>query len=167
MYERVIVPWLDGDLAAVETGARQRVEDERAAGTSIFYANSLAMWALALCQLGESGRALQLVEEARTLADPDDVADQIDLDLAEGYAWALEGKAELARTFVEHARGRAQGTDMWNPVFGPEFVEACVLRLLGDVEGARRLLAGLVERDTRRGFHRFAARYRSELAALE
>jgi hypothetical protein len=35
------------------------------------------------------------------------------------------------------------------------------------VEGARRLLQGLVELSTQRGFHRVADRYRRDLAALD
>ena len=166
-YVRVVVPWLDGDDAAVEAGVRQRVEDEKASGTSLFLANAIAMWAQALCQLGEADRALELVREGRALADPNDVADQIDLDLAEAHSRALAGQAKLAHELLERARQKARGTDNRSPVFGPDDVEACVLKVLGDIEGARAALERIVERETRLGFHRFADRYRRELAALD
>jgi class 3 adenylate cyclase/tetratricopeptide (TPR) repeat protein len=165
-FERVVIPWVEGDLVAVEAGARWRVEETKTVARRLFYANALAMWALALCQLGDSGRALALVEEARGIADPDDVADQIQLDLAEAHARALVGENDLAWPLVERARHRAKGTDMDEPAFQREFLEACVLEALGDLDGARRLLEALVERHTSRGFHRYADRYSRDLDAL-
>jgi hypothetical protein len=38
---------------------------------------------------------------------------------------------------------------------------------LGDVDGARRLLAGLAERYATRGLRRYAERYRRDLAELD
>ena len=124
------------------------------------------MWAAGLCLRGDAERALAGVEEARELADPDDVADQLQLDLAEAYARALAGDSEHAWPLVERARDRARETDMEEPGLHHEFVEARVLVVLGDLDGARRLLAGLAERYARRGLRRYAERYRSELEAL-
>ena len=111
--------------------------------------------------------ALAVVQEARGLADPDDVADQLQLDLAEAYARALTGDGEHAWRLVERARDRAQGTDMEEPGLHHEFVEARIRFALGDVDGARRLLAGLAERYARRGLRRYAERYRRDLAELD
>ena len=166
-FVRVVVPWLDGDGVAVEAGARQRVEEEKASGTNLFYANAIAMWAETLCQLGEAERALELVNHAREIADPNDVADQIDLDLAEAHARALAGEAGLALKLLERARETARGTDIRTPVFGHDYVEACVFKALGDSEAARAALERVIERETRLGFHRFADRFRRDLAALE
>jgi len=45
-------------------------------------------------------------------------------------------------------------------------VEACILRELGDVAGARRLLQSLVEKSMHAGLRRVADRYRLDLVAL-
>jgi hypothetical protein len=167
MYERVVVPWLEGDDREVERGARTRVEATKAFGTRLFYANALAMWASALCRVGEPERALGLVDEARPIAAPDDVADQISLDLAEGYARALLGQEEAARPLIERASAKAETIEMWSPAFDHRYDEAWARNALGDRDGARRLLTELVETNVARGFHRFAERYRRDLAALD
>jgi class 3 adenylate cyclase len=163
-FERIVIPMIDGDLVGMEAGMRWRVE--RTASTPLYHANSLAVWAIGLCMRGDFERALAVVEEARGLAEPDDVADQIQLDLADAYARALAGDSERAWPLLERARERARGTDMDEPGLHHEFVEARVLVALGDLDGARRLLAGLAERYASRGLRRYAERYRGELEAL-
>ncbi len=164
-FERIVMPMLEGDLGGMEEGLRWRME--RTVSTPLYHANSLAMWAVGLCMRGDAGQALAVVEEARGLADPDDVADQLQLDLAEAYARALAGDGEHARPLVQRARERLRETDMEEPGLHHEFVEARVLVALGDLDGARSLLAGLAERYARRGLRRYAERYRRELAALD
>ena len=163
-FERIVIPMLDGDLVEMEAGLRWRMR--RTVSTPLYHANSLAMWAVGLCMRGDSERALGVVEEARELADADDVADQIQLDLAEAYAHALAGDSERAWSLVERARERTRETDMEEPGLHHEFIEARILAVLADLDGARRLLAGLAERYARRGLRRYAERYRSELEAL-
>lgn len=51
-YTRVIVPWLESDAAAVEQGRERCLELERL-GLHYARANSLATWALGLCDLGD------------------------------------------------------------------------------------------------------------------
>lgn len=165
-YERTVIPWLEGDAAGLEAGARAQAEETRTVG-AVFHANALAAWALALCHLGPFEQALELVAEAREIADPEDIADQVTLDCAEAYALALAGETEAPRALLARARATAEGTDLHVPVTEQDYVEACVLRELGEVDGARRLLQALVERETQRGFHRFADRYRRDLAALD
>jgi class 3 adenylate cyclase len=167
MYERVVVPWVEGDDREVERGARARVEETKMFGTRLFYANALGMWAIALCRVREPERALELVEEARSLASPDDVADQIALDLAEGYARALLGQSAEAQPLIERAAARAQTIEMWSPAFDHRYDEAWARQAQGDLEGTRRLLTELFEANAARGFHRIAARYRRDLAALD
>ena len=167
MYERVVVPWVEGDDREVERGARARVEETKMFGTRLFYANALGMWAIALCRVREPERALELVEEARSLASPDDVADQITLDLAEGYARALLGQSAEAQPLIERAAARAETIEMWSPAFDHRYDEAWARKAQGDLEGARRLLTELFEANAARGFHRMAARYRRDLAALD
>jgi class 3 adenylate cyclase/tetratricopeptide (TPR) repeat protein len=161
------VPWVEGDPVAAEAGARQWVENTASAGRHVYHANALGNWAVALCELGEHERALTAVREARELADPNDVADQIVLDQAEAYALALAGETARARRLLDRARVRTEATQLTAPMDNPHHGEACVLRELGDVEGARRLLQGLVELSTQRGFHRVADRYRRDLVALD
>ena len=45
-------------------------------------------------------------------------------------------------------------------------IEACILRMLGDLAGARRLLERLVDRETSYGRLRAADRYRRDLDAI-
>jgi len=167
MYERIVVPWVEGDDREVERGARARVEETKMFGTRLFYANALGMWAIALCRVREPERALELVEEARSLASPDDVADQITLDLAEGYARALLGQSAEAQPLIERAAARAETIEMWSPAFDHRYDEAWARKAQGDLEGARRLLTELFEVNAARGFHRMAARYRRDVAALD
>jgi ATP/maltotriose-dependent transcriptional regulator MalT len=164
-FERIVMPMLDGDLEGMMAGLRWRME--RTVAAPLYHANSLATWAVGLCMSGEPERALAVVEEARGVADPDDVADQLQLDLSEAYARALAGDSDRAWPLVERARERARGTDMEEPGLHHEFVEARVLAALGERDAARRLLAGLAERYARRGLRRYAERYRRELAALD
>ena len=107
------------------------------------------------------------MREARELADPNDVADQIVLDQAEAYALAWSGETARARMLLERARVRAEATQLTAPMDNPLYGEARVLRQLGDVDGARRVLRGLLELSRQRGFHRVADRYRRDLAALD
>ena len=161
------VSWVEGDPIAAEAGARRWVDDTASAARHLYHANALGNWAFALCELREHVRALAAVREARELADPNDVADQIVLDQAEAYALALAGETARARMLLERARVRAAAIELTAPMDNPLYGEACVLRQLGDVEGARRLLQGLVELSGQRGFHRVADRYRRDLAALD
>jgi class 3 adenylate cyclase/tetratricopeptide (TPR) repeat protein len=162
-----VVPWVEGNQIAVEAGARRWVDETASAARHVYHANALGNWAVALCDLGEHERALTAVREARELADPNDVADQIVLDQAEAYALALAGETARARTQLERARERADAIDLTSPIDNPQHAEACVLRELGDVDGARRLLQGLVELSRQRGLHRAADRYRRDLTDLD
>ena len=56
---------------------------------------------------------------------------------------------------------------MAHPAADPMHIEACVLRTLGDLAGAARLLEGLVDRETSYGRLRAADRYRRDLDAIE
>jgi class 3 adenylate cyclase/tetratricopeptide (TPR) repeat protein len=167
MYERVVVPWLDGDASAVEQGARERVETTSRVATRVYHANSLAEWAIALCDIGDAERASAAIAEARALVDPDDLADQIELDLAEGYVHALEHDPDGARRFLERARAKAEGVDMYSPAHDFRAVEANVRVAMGDVAGARALFEELLRSSEERGFRRVADRFRRDLAALD
>ena len=162
-----IVPWVEGDPIAIEAGARKWVEATAIAGTHLYHANALGEWAVALCGLGDLEQAFEAIRQARGIADPSDVADQMLLDQAEAYALALEGRAGRARMLLGRARELGAGTQVANPAADPLHTEACVLRTLGDLAGAQRLLESLVERETAYGRHRAADRYRRDLDAID
>jgi class 3 adenylate cyclase/tetratricopeptide (TPR) repeat protein len=162
-----VVPWIERDPMGVEAGTRRWVDETANAARHVYHANALGSWAIALCDLGEHERALTAVREARELADPNDVADQIVLDQAEAYALALSGESARAQTLLERARERAATIDLTSPQDNPLHSEARVLRELGDTDGARRLLGSLVELCRQRGLHRAADRYHLDLVALE
>ena len=63
-------------------------------------------------RLGDAGAALQRFRRGAPLARADDVADQITLDTAEGYAWALEGEAERAFALLDRATKAVEAIDM-------------------------------------------------------
>jgi tetratricopeptide (TPR) repeat protein len=161
-----VVPWVEGNPVGVEAGARRWVDETTSAARHVYHANALGNWAVALCDLGDHERALTAVGEARELAGPNDVADQIVLDQAEAYALALTGETARARTLLERARERAEAIDLTSPMDNPLHVDASVLRELGDVDGARRILQGLEELCRQRGLHRAADRYALDLVAL-
>ena len=164
-FDRWVVPWVEGDTVECEAGARLWVDHTRTVGIA-FHANALGNWAAALCDLGEPARAADAVQEGRKIADPNDIADQVVLDQAEAHALALTGAAERARALLERARERSVATDSAPPVSDPLYREARVLRTLGDVDDARRILQGLVDSETAHGRHRLADRYRRDLDAL-
>ena len=104
-----IVPWMEGDPIAIEAGARKWVEATAIAGTHLYHANALGEWAVALCGLGDLEQAFEAIRQARGIADPSDVADQMLLDQAEAYALALEGRAGRARMLLGRARELGSG----------------------------------------------------------
>ena len=143
-FQRIVIPMLDGDLDGMEAGMRWRTEkDGLDAPVPRRTRSRYGRWGCA-CSVTPTVRS-RSSQEARGLAAPDDVADQLQLDLAEAYARALTGDGEHAWRLVERARDRAQGTDMEEPGLHHEFVEARIRLALGDVDGARRLLAGLAD----------------------
>ena len=108
-----IVPWVEGDPIAIEAGARSWVEATAIAGTRLYHANALAEWAVTLCDLGDPEPALKAIREAREIADPNDVADQILLHQAEAYARPSTGRGR-ARADVAPARtGNEERTRRW------------------------------------------------------
>ena len=163
-----VAAWLEGDVEDELRAVREAVaEHERAgAGASMFLANAIARVASVLCRRGDAGAALEHVARARALAHADDVADQIELDAAEAHARALRGEAQEARRLLERAHRRAAGIDMAVLANSLLYAESGVLAALGDVDDARKVLARLAGYAEARGAHRFAARYRRDLAAL-
>jgi hypothetical protein len=165
-FDLVVAPRLLGDAVATERGARKQLEEAERLGAQAFLANNLASWASALCDLGDAPRALEAVARGRELAQVDDVADQISLDCAEAHALALLGDHEAARALVERARRTAEGIQMVVVSIELDEADAAVRVLRGDTNGARTLLAGIIERAAARGATLGAERHRRRLAEL-
>jgi class 3 adenylate cyclase/tetratricopeptide (TPR) repeat protein len=165
-FTTVNVPWLEREPEAVERGARERTREAQRLGLNFYYANFLAEWAIALCDLGEREQALAAVAEARATAAEDDVADQIVIDAAEAYARALGGECDAPTALLDRARKRASGIDLTVVSARLDHTAATILALLGEVDRARELLGSLAADTEARGLHRWAARYRHDLDAL-
>ena len=166
-YLETTVPWLEGDVAGAELGRRRMVEIEETLGTNLYLANTIGEWAMALSELGDTDAALGAIARGREVMEPGDVADEIVLALAEAHARARLGDEAAAERLVGDARGTAAGVDMPSTTDRVDYAEAQVRAMRGDSAGARALLESLVERADQRGFHRYADRYRRDLAALE
>jgi class 3 adenylate cyclase len=160
------VLWLEGDREGHEAALRAKVDSLEGVGRHLYLANMLGQWAIALCALGDAQAALAAVERARGLAAADDVADQIELDAAEAYARALLGELPAAHELLGRAGERASGIQMRIVTDELERVGAEVDRLSGDGKQAAATLRRLADDAEARGFHRFADRYRRDLAAL-
>ena len=160
-----VVTFLESDEEALERGRREAAEQSLSLWP-VFAANDLGQWALSKCELGDPAEALRLIEQARPIAQPGDLADEIVLDVAEAWARALEGDSDRAWTLLERARGVAAGIDFPQMTQELDRVDAAISALSGDSERARTLLSGLVEWNEERGRLRYADRYRRDLAAL-
>jgi len=163
-----VATWLTSDDQAVELVRRERVRLFDAPGSAggAFLANSLGEWAISLCRIGEIDAARGAVERGRGLAQDDDIADQIMLDLAEAFVCALTGEADAARALVDRAGRNAEGIDMVPVTDELDYEAAGIAAILGDTSGAWALLEGLVERAETLGLNRFADRYRQALGEL-
>jgi class 3 adenylate cyclase/tetratricopeptide (TPR) repeat protein len=165
-YLETSVPWLEQDSEERELGRRRMVEIEETLGTNLYLANTLGGWAIALTETGDPDAALEAVARGREVMEPGDVADEIVLDVAEAYARAALGATESALELIERARATIAPTDSATERNDVDYIDARIRALSGDVGAARALLEALVERSEARGFHRYADRYRADLAAL-
>jgi hypothetical protein len=152
---------------AFERALREKIERLDALGDRMYVASALGDWATGLCSVGQPDQALTVVARGRQIARPDDVADQINLDGAEGFACALLGDRERAELLMQRVRERTKGIDMPWLAERAEYVEASTRTALGDADDARSILQGLRESAERRGFVRFAEIYLRDLAALD
>ena len=99
--------------------------------------------------------------------EPGDVADQIVLDIAEAWARAVRGERAAAVALLARAREAVERIDLASAQGQVDYIAAKIQVALGDVALARGLLASLIERYSARRFHRYADRYRRDLAALD
>ena len=161
------IAWLEGKDDEAERLLREQVDAFEALGDRIWLPNVLGSWAVRLCRVDDARGALEAVARGRELARPDDIADQITLDIGEAYARAHLGETDAALGLVEQARKTVAGLDMAMLRDEVEYVHTAVRHAAGDDAGARAILARLAEEADARGAARVAKRYRRDLAALD
>jgi tetratricopeptide (TPR) repeat protein len=163
----MVIAWLEGDDRVAEQLQGRRVAELEAFGSTAWLANPLASWAGWLCRVGETQAALDAVARAKSVAREDDIADQIEIASAEGYAWALLGDRARAQAAIERATASLATIDM--TLLSNEITCRVALSYaaLGDHATARALLESLIEDADRRGFRRWADRYRRDLEGVD
>jgi class 3 adenylate cyclase len=162
-----MVLFLEGERERLEAQLRREIATLERLDWHLYLGQFLAHWATALCDLGNGTAALEAVERGRSIAAPEDVADQVALDTAEAYARALLGELPAARGALARASGRARDIDMLVVTDELERVAAHVDRLAGHRDQAAARLRRLADDVEARGLRRFAERYRRDLAALD
>jgi class 3 adenylate cyclase len=158
--------WLEGDDMAAEAAARHQVDALDEIGDRVYLANHYAMWAATLCRLGDGDAALAAVERGRALARPDDLADQVQLDAAEAYAWALRGESRRSEELFGKAKAELDQVDMVFLVEQIAYDEAGARSALGDTAGAQEILERLRAAAEARGQARWAERYARDLESV-
>ena len=152
---------LAGDDVIAEQIDRERAELFTRRGDLDVLVSALGEWAVALSRVGRAEKALEVVARARTVARTEDIADQIIVDAAEGLARAKLGDP-AARGLVDRALQQAAGLVMVPLQREVQEIDADVRRLLGDVEGSRRVAQELVASLEAKGVNRFAEHLRRE-----
>jgi len=163
---RALALWLEGDLDGHERLLRERISGYESLEDRTFLANVLGELGLVLAERGDVAAATEVLERARTLAHPDDVADQLELDALEAYICALRADTGSARALLDRVEQLSAGIELVALTDAADYWRASVLRLIGDVAAARAILERLEAGAEARGFKRFAARYRRDLAEL-
>lgn len=153
---------LAGDEVLAERIERERVEAfERREDLDVL-ANTLANWAIQLSRVGKPNDALDVVARGRAVARDADIADQLSLDAAEALARAHLGDP-AAMELMARAQERARGIVMVPLTMQVDEVDATVRRLMGDLEGSRRVARALLANLEARGVVRYAALVRRQL----
>ena len=134
---------------------------------SVYHANIVSRAGLYHGLAGDLVHALEDVERARGLALDEDIADQIQIDLAEALARARLGEHDVAERLLGRAREAVMSIDMNALAEETDVIEAYVRHAAGDVDTAHAAIRRAIDSAESRGFHRFADRYRHDLAALD
>ncbi len=156
-----------GDEEAAVRGLAGYVGEMERVGDVMYLANILGILAFHQSAAGQVDVALQTIERGRAVAHPEDIADQIELDLSEAYARALLGNRALALALVESARRLAAGIDQSPVLDRIEYVAARIAAVLGEVGSARTGFAEQIRRLELLGYRRIADSRRRDLAALD
>jgi hypothetical protein len=122
---------MEGDLAGQERLQREVLAEYDRIGDRIYSVFVLASFALTKSRRGDPDGALAMLTRGRAIGDPEDVADQIMLDLAEAHVRGRHGQQRRARASLESARRRLAGTRMNE-----------VSDLVGMVGGELEMMAG-------------------------
>jgi class 3 adenylate cyclase/tetratricopeptide (TPR) repeat protein len=157
--------WMEGDDELSASYARRHLTGLESINDRLFLANMLAGLAVVLCRVGLVDEAADLVERARELAHPDDVADEIMLAAADARVGALRGDRQHAFACLERARATLGTIDMPQVVDDVDHAEAEVLLALGEHDAASRIFFALAADADRRGQARRARRFRADAAA--
>ncbi|MEO8511457.1 MAG: hypothetical protein ABI534_09455, partial [Chloroflexota bacterium] len=150
-----------GDDVLAEEIDRERAAAFERRGDLDVLANVLGSWAIGLSRVGRAAEALPVIARARSVARENDIADQIELDAAEGLARAHLGDA-AARDLIDRARERAAGLVMVPVERQLAEIDASVRRLMGDLDGSRHIAHELFTKLEASGVHRYAEYVRRE-----
>jgi len=151
-----VAQWIEGDFAAQEQTLRDVLAEYEQLGDAVYVAQVIGQLAITLSRRGEVGAALDLVARGRRLARAEDVADQIQLDLAEAHARATRGDHAVAREWVESARKRGSAINSVVVTDTIDFVDAEVHRAIGDNTRAAAIANRAADAARSRGQLRYA-----------
>ncbi len=157
----------EGDAAEAERISRELVAAHERLNNLYVLADALASWSLSLSRLGDADGALRAVARGRELVRAEDIADQINLDLAAARAMAASGDHARARRLVDRARRTGEGMVMVPLSYQIEGIDAEVRHLAGDVTGAEAIARKLIEEQASRGALRMVATWRRRLGFAE
>jgi class 3 adenylate cyclase len=157
--------WIEGDLPEYRRLARRQAETGERLGMGTMMVNAIALHALALSRSGSPNEALAEVARARAMGRTDDVADQVNLDLAEAHARASLGERAAAMHLVDTAEQRLAGLVMVPLLAEVRFVRAEVLAAGGDLAAAREQAEAVARNAEARGQWRLAQHHRAAFAS--
>jgi class 3 adenylate cyclase len=160
MGELSFVAWVDGDLAVGEQIDHRIIKEYERIGDRKYLVNVLGQTALIKSRLGRADEALGMVANARRIGSTEDIADQIQLDLAEAHARARHGEQAPARSSLESARIRAAGTRITLMNNEIDMVEGEVEMMVGNRARAMELADRLEAQSRELGLPRYAAALR-------
>jgi class 3 adenylate cyclase/tetratricopeptide (TPR) repeat protein len=162
-----VLAQLEGDDAEAERIYRELVAAHERLNNLYVLVNTLASWSLSLSRLGNTDAALRAVARGRQIVRDEDIADQINLDLAEARALAAQGDHEAARVLVDRARRTSEGMVMVLLSDEIDAIDAEVRRFAGDDAGADAIGRAVIERLSHRGALGIAAGFGRRLGLAE
>ena len=160
------VETLADDSAATERATRAAAEHSGKVADSWYHVVALIDVARTVCDQNQPEECLRLLDESETYAAPPDVEIVVKRPAARALALARLGRCEEAKALAAEAVGNAEGRGYLNFEAEALLAQAEVLRLSGDLMGARAALAGAVGVLDRKGNTVLAAKARATLEAL-
>ena len=165
MFVRAAIPLAEADAAArgEASATRRGVEPP---WEHLYGANFLGDWAISLCEVGDARQARAVFERARALVMEGDVADEILLLSVGGVARALEASARRLESVSSRPSRRRSGSICSSARWSSRTSMPSFTGSWATMPAPAQLLAGLVALLEERGMHRFADRFRRDLAVL-